>query len=68
LTRAFEISGLINQMGHFLAGFLTALLTGSGWDKPDLSHFGCPLFIVVGLSWPFTEVVLPEMYHFMGKG
>ena len=68
LTRALEISVFSNQMEHLLAGFLAAYLTGGGWNKADLAHLRSPLSIVIGFSRRLTEVVLPEVYHFIGKG
>jgi hypothetical protein len=68
LTCALEISVFSNQMEHLLAGFLAAYLTGGGWNKADLAHLRSPLSIVIGFSRRLTEVVLPEVYHFMGKG
>ena len=64
----FKASVLLNKMCHLLACLFSSRLTGIRWDKPDLPHLGSPLPIVVSLSRPLSEVVLPEMYHLMRQG
>jgi hypothetical protein len=58
----------INQVGHFLSGFLAACLAGGGGDQADLAHFGCPLSVMVAFAWGCAVVVLPEVAHFVCQG
>src|SRR5688500_17708814 len=61
----FDIPRLSNEMIHLVPAFLASYLTVGGWNEPDLPHFQCLLFVVVGFPRWRTEVMLPEMYHFM---
>ena len=62
-----EASVFLDDVRHFLAGFLAAGLAGVGRDQPDLPHFRGPFLVVVAVPRRRAEMVLPEMDHLMNE-
>src|SRR3954463_532096 len=58
---------LVNHMHHFLPCLFTSHLTRICWNKPDLTHFSSPRFVMIAFSRRLPNVMLPCMHHFMCK-